>query len=489
MADQLLHKFLEASAKKFPDKTALRMDRRTLSYRELDRAAQCVASLLVGSTTFQDRVILFLPNSCEFIACYFGILKAGRVAVPVDPAINPEMLLKRTVSSGAVLCLTNEILMQKFKDVVRGVRVEDASRAMLCTDALREKRTVRPNDLASLLFTTGTTGTPKGVMVRHANAYSAAINMLRRLNYSHESIDSNPLPITHSFGLGNVHAVFGVGGTVLLYKNFINLKKILEDIREYRATSFSATPPVFETLAGPLSTLFKRSSASLRLLLANSAPIPPRTIKKILSLAPRADFFTYYGLTEASRSTFINYRTERRFTSVGKAAPRVKIAVLSERRKRLPRNTIGEIYINGPTVVSGYWKNPKETKKRIQKKWLASGDNGYLDEDGYLYIVGRTDDVMNIGGNKVYPYEIEEMLKKHALVKDAAVVAEKDAWLGEVPRAVIVLGEGYNEKTIQEDIQNFCRRNLEPFKTPKSIEFVKNLPKTSSGKVQKKLLL
>ncbi len=224
-----MYKVLETSASTFPEKTALRVGGRDFSYRELERAAHSVASLLAESSSFQDRVLIYVPNSFEYVACYFGVLKAGRVAVPIDPAIQTDALQARAKESGAVLCLSSATLGPKCKSAIPHVPLVEAARALAHRGAAEEKRQVKLDDLTAILFTTGTTGAPKGVMVRHANARAATDNILKVLKYSAATIDVNPLPLTHSFGLGNVHAVFGAGGTVLLYRNFINLKTILEE--------------------------------------------------------------------------------------------------------------------------------------------------------------------------------------------------------------------------------------------------------------------
>ena len=483
-----IHNFLEESAKKFPSRAALIANGRSFSYREVNSAAEKIASFVASKSAFQDRIAICLPNSFALVASYFGVLKAGRAALLTDPAIAPDAWKARASLAEPALVISGAGVPAAIKKSARGIKIYDADVLTRQPPVKRKPQRVLPHHVASLLFTTGTTGSPKGVVVRHVNAVAAADNILKVLKYAPGAVDVNPLPLTHSFGLGNMHAVCAAGGTVLLHKNFINLKKILEDIREYRAESFSATPPIFETLAGPMSAEFRRNCRYLKMILTNSAPVPPATIKKILALAPRADFFTYYGLTEASRSTFINYRTERKFTSVGKPAPGIAIAVVSPAGRKMTPRRIGEVRIKGPTVVSGYYKNLGATRERIKNKWLATGDYGYCDEEGYLYLTGRTDEVMNIGGNKVYPHEIEEVLKKHARVADAAVVAMRDPWLGSVPRAVVVVKGAYDEDALREKLKKLCRARLEPFKVPKIIEFSAGLPRTASGKLQKRLL-
>lgn len=488
MAAGVIHDFLEKSATRFPARRALIVDGRSFCYREVNEAAEKIASFVASRSNFQDRIAICLPNSFALVASYFGVLKAGRVALLTDPGISPDAWKARSSFAKPSLVISDVANAAMLKKSARGRKMYDAEAVINQPLAKRKHPKVLSRHIASLLFTTGTTGSPKGVVVRHANVVAAVENILKVLKYASGAVDVNPLPLTHSFGLGNVHAVFAAGGTVLLHKNFINLKKILEDISEYGAASFSATPPIFETLAGPMSNAFARNCRGLKMILTNSAPVPPATIKKILTLAPRTDFFTYYGLTEASRSTFINYRTERKFASVGKSAPSITIAVMADTGRKLPPRQIGEVRIKGPTVVSGYYKNPRATRERLKNKWLATGDCGYCDGRGYLYITGRKDDVMNIGGSKVYPYEIEDVLKKHARVADAAVVAVKDTWLGQVPRAVVVVKGKYDENKLREDLDNLCRRRLEPFKVPKIIEFSARLPRTSSGKLQKRML-
>lgn len=488
---ETLYSFLETSARRTPEKIALIFEDRSYTYAGLRELSQKVVYFLLKKTRFQDRVILLLANSPEFIAAYFGVLAAGRIAVPVDVSLKKKDLAPRIGRARPAIIISNSFFITGIKKDFPEIAAEDIENILSGhTKEVKEKRKVLPNHVASLLFTTGTTGEPKGVMVRHKNPVATTRNILGILKYSPGSIDINALPLTHSFGLGNVHAVFAAGGTVILHKNFINLKKILEDAERYKAISFSATPPIFELLSASLSGLFKKYNSSLRLLLTNSAPVPPSIIKKIIHLAPRASFFTYYGLTEASRSTFIDFsKSPKRLNSVGRAAPGIEISIVDEEGRNVPEGQIGEVRVKGPNVVDGYWNNTSATKERIKKGWLATGDYGYLDKDGYLFLTGRKDDILNIGGEKVYPFEIEKVLLGHKMVKEVAVIGVKDKFLGQVAKAMVVaVKSGLDEKRFGEELKSFCHGRLKSYKVPKIFELADSLPKTSSGKLQKKLL-
>jgi long-chain acyl-CoA synthetase len=272
---------------------------------------------------------------------------------------------------------------------------------------------------------------------------------------------------------------------VIIQKNFINLNELLEKIIRERATSFSAPPAILKLLVDNYPDKLRECGKYLRYIVSNTSFMPKETSLPLMDLLPKTRIYMYYGLTEASRSSFNLYNENReKVESVGRPAPNVKIRIADGEMQESPANEIGEIMISGRHVVDGYWKNPGETEKSIVNGWLRTGDMGYFDPDGYLWIVGRKDHMINVSGQKVSPQEIENVVCKFPGVKEVAAVGCKDGIFGEAVK-IFVVAEG---KVESDDIIRFCRGRLENYKVPRSVEFVGSLPKTEAGKIKRSFL-
>lgn len=479
-----IHSFLENSAGRFPEREALVFGGRRLSYSEVNGMADKIRNLLCGRASSQDAVALFLDNSIEFVCSYFGILKAGCICVPIDVNTTDQNLLFKARDSGARIVISRE----KFRDKLRRSGVLGFAEyldAENVPDSEECERVVSENDICSILYTSGTTGEPKGVVLRHRNVVSATENIVQYIGINENDIDVNGLQYTHSFGLGHIHCYFRQAGKVIIQKNFINLNELLEKIIRERATSFSAPPAILKLLVDNYPDKLRECGKYLRYIVSNTSFMPKETSLPLMDLLPKTRIYMYYGLTEASRSSFNLYNENReKVESVGRPAPNVKIRIADGEMQESPANEIGEIMISGRHVVDGYWKNPGESEKSIVNGWLRTGDMGYFDPDGYLWIVGRKDHMINVSGQKVSPQEIENVVCKFPGVKEVAAVGCKDGIFGEAVK-IFVVAEG---KVESDDIIRFCRGRLENYKVPRSVEFVGSLPKTEAGKIKRSFL-
>jgi long-chain acyl-CoA synthetase len=479
---ETLPSFIEEHAKLTPEKVAVIFEGESLTYQELNRRTNIVRDFLLKHTKKNDRVGVMLENSITFLEYYFGTLKAGCISVLFGPNISDKNLLFEIED-----CSPSFLFYEK-KYARRIERIgELSSTKALCIDNFTPPeadvsvRDVLPDDFSTIIYTSGTTARPKGVLLRHRNVVQATMNIQEFMGQQPDEIYFNILPLSHSFGLGNVHTTFMVGGTVVIERNAINIPKILSRMKELRVTFFAAVPATLKMICDNFGErLF--ACKDIRMLVSNTNEMPVSVTETLLRELPNTKFFYYYGLTEASRSTFIlfNEATEKKL-SVGKASPHTKIEIRDGKDVMGP-GEIGEVCIAGPHVIDAYWKN-LAASDTIVDGWLHTGDMGYLDEDGYLYLHGRKDDIINIAGEKMSPLEIEELVKDVDDVHDCAAIGLPDEEFGEKVHLFVVSDKSADD--LQEQITQAVKGKVESYKVPKSLEIVESIPKTDSGKVQR----
>ncbi len=338
------------------------------------------------------------------------------------------------------------------------------------------------SEYAALIYTSGTTAIPKGSLIKHSNILFTTENIVKVLECVSDDVHIVPLSLSHSFGLGCLHTSLYSGSTIILHKNTINPLDLLKSINEYNASTLAAVPPTLAKLLKNFRNDFVENCKRLRLIITNSTAVNEQTVKEILRLFPLTKFATYYGLTEASRSTFMIFNGKSgKENSVGIPAPGVEIKVVGDDGKEAKE---GEICIRGKNVIERYWNNIRD-KDKFEEGWLKTGDVGRFDEEGYLYLLGRKDNLINVGGEKVMPDEIEKIVKSISGIVDAVAVGVDDELFGKIVKMFVITDD---PKLDSLTIMNYCIKNLERYKVPTKIEFVKNLPKTEYGKVQRFLL-
>ena len=340
-----------------------------------------------------------------------------------------------------------------------------------------EKKILSPNDYAYLIYTSGTTSTPKGVPITHSSCNFSTKNIAKTLDYSQNDIDLLPLQMSHSFGLGCLHTSLYVGSTLVLQKN-PKPKDILESIEKYNVTTLAAIPSTLSNIVSNYDDSLN-SLSDLRLIITNSTFFPPETIRKLKGVLKTGIVATYYGLTEASRSTFMIFDDEKKIESVGKPSSGVQIKIKDENNEGT-----GEIWIHGPNVIDNYWRNGYSENK--SEGWLKTGDLGRFDENGFLYILGRVDDLINISGEKVYPQEIERIVKVLSGIEEVIAIPMKHRSFGEVVK--LFVKKTADSEITSTDILTHCIKNMERFKVPAKIEFVEDFPRTDYGKIKRFML-
>lgn len=483
-----IYDFLDESATRYSSKTALVFENARVSYNTLISKAQTISNFIQDNTTAGEVISMMSENSIDLLITYFSILKSGCIVHLIPPQISDQNLLLQIQQTKPKLFFCTDPLKDKINRsgcLVESTFVDIKSKNFGIIKSNKDYYGNRYHEVSTIIFTSGTTAKPKGVRLKHSNVITATLNIVNKIGIQNDDIEVNSLQLSHSFGLGCIHAVFSQGATSIIFPNTINLKAIANVASKERATGFSGVPATFRKLLDVCKGEFVSCKKNLRYMLTNSVQMPKETIKEIINLFPTTKFFTYYGLTEASRSTFLLFNDNLdKLESVGKPAPQVKIKIVSENDITLQANNPGEICISGPHVIEKYWNNP-EADSKIKNGWLYTGDLGYFDSDGYLYLKGRKDDLINVSGEKVSSLEIENIIKQLDGVSEVAVLGIPNDIFGQVPIAYVVKTK---PNLTSSDVISHCGSNLEGFKIPQKIFFLDSIPKTESGKIQKHLL-
>jgi long-chain acyl-CoA synthetase len=473
--------FLKNSVNNYPEKISLIFENDSFTFNELWKSVEKFSSSL-SSFDLQDVVSLMAENSSSFIIAYLGIINSAKIVHLIPPEISELNLLEQINSSNSssIICSNNVFTkISKFSSIK--IPILKFDKIIENTDSSIVK--FKTNKIAYLIYTSGTTSIPKGVGITHSMVEFTTKNITNVLKYTPSDIDVLPLPLFHSFGLGCLHTSLFNGSTLILLKNTNDLQKILDTIKKYNATTLAAIPATLSKFLQFNKKNLMDSFSGIRLIITNSTKIPIITTQKFKKICINGNLATYYGLTEASRSTFMIFDDDSSHDeSVGKPAPGIKIKIIYDDSEK---SKIGEICIKGNNVIKKYWKNSSGDQTLIDD-WLKTGDLGYFDDDGYLYLIGRTDDLINIGGEKVMPDEIENTIKQIPGVENVAAFGIDHAIFGQVIKLHIVKSQ--NSDLDKSFILNYCIKHLERYKVPTKIDFVTNIPQTDYGKVKRFML-
>lgn len=468
---------LTNSANNFPTKIAIITKESRCTYGELRQLANSISSTL--SKYPQNSVIsIIFENSINAITSYLGILQSGCIAHIVSPNTVMHNISNQINSAKPRLILGNKGFIDKINANIQTADFD----AIIVNDKIQTKRDIQPTDTAYLIYTSGTTSKPKGVAVSHANVAFTTSNIVKVLDYSKSDIDVLPLPLSHSFGLGCLHTSLHVGSTLVLHKNTLNPPEIFESTEMYGATTFAAVPATLTKLLHEFPDDMRHYFSNLRLVITNSTTIPKETVVGFRNILKKGNLATYYGLTEASRSTFMIFNSAGKEESVGLPAPDVIIKLVDKNDQNTKQ---GEIWIKGPNVIKNYWNDP-ESDRGIKDGWLRTGDLGYLDDDGYLYLKGRNDDIINVAGEKVIPQEVERIVKLLTEVEEAVAIGTEHNVFGQVVK--LFVKKTNNASLTKSEIMSHCIKNLERYKVPTDIEFVTDFPRTEYGKIKRFML-
>ncbi|MCG7913404.1 MAG: acyl--CoA ligase [Candidatus Thiodiazotropha weberae] len=489
-------------AESYPEKLAIADASGQYSYRQLlERISQVAGYLAESGLNKGDRVAMVVTNSANYAAIFYGIWAAGGVTVALNTQAKARDILNWTGHSNAKWLFIDQghgELSEIINKLDQGVELVGvgASKPAQSTQSHTPWTTITqtrrampemalsPSDLASIIYTSGTTGSPKGVTLSHANLSANIESIQKYLQLSSEDSILNVLPFYYSYGNSVLHTHLAVGGSLILENNLVYPHRVVERIANEAVSGFSGVPSTFALLLGRVN-LSDYDLSNLRYLTQAGGAMAPALTDKLLAALPKTEIFIMYGQTEASaRLTYLPPAQicEKR-GSIGIAIPDTRIEVRDKQGKVNPPGVTGEICASGENIMQGYWRDTEKSAQVLKDGWLYTGDLAHIDEDGYLYIDGRSSDMIKSGANRISPKEIEEVIQELDCVMEVAVVGVPDEMLGEIIKAFIV-PKG-DQQTDKKAIQRHCKQNLAIYKIPKSIEFISELPKTASGKIQK----
>ncbi len=488
-----------------PDKPLIHLGDATFTYAQVDEISGRVASsLLASGLSAGDKVAVQLPNLPQFLFAYFGILKAGLVMVPLNPLLRSGEVAYHLEDSDAAVLITFEMFADeavKGAAEVEGVRTyvvnlpgsDSRPEGTTSFDALYagedtgEIVPLDPGDTAVLLYTSGTTGKPKGAELTHFQLFMNCTVAGELFEFRDDDIGVAVLPLFHVFGLSSVlNITVRYGGTMVLVPRF-EVGPVLDAIEKHRCTIFSGVPTMYFAMLG--ADLAGRDLSSLRVGISGGAAIPGETIRAFEKTFPQCVILEGYGLSESASTTTFNINAEqRKVMSIGKPIWGVEVRVVDDEDRPLPpgQSNVGEIVIRGHNIMKGYYKKPEATAEAFRNGWFHTGDLAYADDDGYLFIVDRKKDLVIRGGYNVYPREVEEVLYEHPAVAEAAVLGRPDDKLGEEVIAVVALKAGVD--ATPEELVAYCKDRMAAYKYPREVRLVPELPKGPTGKILKKEL-
>lgn len=468
---------LEEHSKNIPKKNAIITNNNTLTYQQLSEQSSKFKYSLDGISK-NSVISLMFENSTDFVVSYIGTLKAGLIAHILSPGISKTNLLFQIKNSNSQLLITENLNFNTLEKIDSLIEIKQFDQ--MFSNSKSSNIQVLTNNFAHLLYTSGTTSEPKGVGITHSNIIFTLNNIISVLGYVKSDISLSPLPLHHSFGLGCLNTNLYTGGQLILLNNASNLDEILDIIQKFNVSTLAAVPTTLIKLLKFHKNRIQNELKDLRLLITNSTFVPPEIVLEYKQILKKGYLATYYGLTEASRSTFMIFKNDLdNNTSVGKPAPNVEIKIENK------HDDIGEIWIKGSNVIKEYW-NKHYDNQNFMNDWIKTGDLGYFDKEGFLYLSGRLDNVVNIGGEKIFPEYVEKIIKKNTDVEEVIIIGQKHAVLGHSLKAFVKLNS--KSKLKKSDILSFCIKNLEKHMVPLKIELVDDFPVTEYGKIKRFLL-
>ncbi|MBM4340426.1 MAG: fatty acid--CoA ligase [Deltaproteobacteria bacterium] len=510
----ILTETLKKASKLFPQKQAIVCGGKRWTYREFhDRVNRFSNSLKAFGIDKDDKVAILLPNCHTFLETYYGIAQIGATSVPINIRLSPGEIAFILQDSESKVLIVDPVYQKQIdptREKISGIKkiiwTGDGIKVQEDRDLHYEKILGQGNpsspqetiitgeDIAQIYYTSGTTGRPKGVMLSHKNVTTHALGTIAEIHLTDRDVWIHVAPLFHLADAWATWAITWVGGTHVLVREF-DSKAVLETIQKERVTLTNLIPTMLNLMVN-YPEVGKYDYNSLRVLLSGGAPIAPEVVRKIVETF-KCDYIQTYGMTETSPYLTVSIlkghlktlpdKEQLKFKSkTGREFISVELKVVNDKGEEIKKDEkeVGEIIVRGDIVTKGYWKLPEETAKAIKNGWLHTGDMAVIDEEGYVTIVDRKKDMILTGGENVYSTEVENVLYMHPAILECAVVGVPDEKWGEAVKGVVVLKQG--QTADEQEIIRFCKDRIAHYKAPKSIDFIAALPRTGSGKIQKK---
>ena len=461
-----------------PDKVALISGDTEITYSQLWDYCLCAAEKLKQDYHLKkgDRVILSAAGNIEFVYAYFGVHIAGGICVPIDPDTNQTRFeyIEKSTTPVCVMGLLHNVKKETipFTDVVNGT-----SKATYIAP--------EQSQVADILFTTGTTGAPKGVALSYNNLSAAARNINAFIGNTSSDVELLALPVSHSFGLGRLRCSLSKGATVVMLGTFANVKKFFKEMARCQVTMFAMVPASWGFIKKMSGKYIGKFADQLKFIEIGSSFMPVEDKELLMSLLPKTRICMHYGSTEASRSAFMEFHTYKdNLLSIGKASPNVEVKIFTSQGTPAALGEEGEVCVKGEHVTCSYWnETPERFASDFYDGYFRTGDCGTMDAEGNIYLKSRIKEMINVGGKKVSPMEVEDILNTIPGIKESACIGIPDPGivLGEVVKAFIVADDNLSDEEIMQQL----RPQLEVYKLPVEIERINAIPKTGSGKIQR----
>lgn len=461
----------------------------TLSFSDLKQQVMALARSLQLKYGSGRKMILLSPNSNFFIVSYLAIMKSGNVVLPLNPITETEQLQYIKEQADVEVAFVPKSLKARLKVPFNTIWCEEDIRSVLNKkldgDDILEAY-FESNTLAQIIYTSGSTAMPKGVMISHKNIIANTSSIIEYLKLSSNDIMEVVLPFFYCYGLSLLHTHLRVKGKLVLNNNFIFLGSVFKDLEKYKCTGFAGVPSHFQILLRKSDTFAKTAFPHLRYVTQAGGKLHTVFIEEFIKAQPQTKFIVMYGQTEATaRLSYLPVeRLMDKLGSLGKGIPGVELRVVDKNGKHAKPGEIGEIIAKGDNVMLGYYKDEKATAEALRDGWLYTGDLAKVDEDGFIYHSARQKEIIKVGGRRVSPKEIEEVIVSIPGVVDCTVTSVNDDVLGEAIKAVVVSSEAQelNEKLVKE----YCSTRLASYKIPQFVEFTSKMEVNSAGKKVKK---
>ncbi len=499
------YEVIDKNARTYTKKPIIFEDDNKITNRELKEKVNSLARYFdILGVRKGDKVATLLTNSKEFIYSFLAVGKLGAVPVPINTFLKKNEIEYILSHSDAKLLITQNKFEKELVNVFENTAIEKIvwvggykihneknfpfEEGLTIKDYEHITPKAEIDDTAVIIYTSGTTGKPKGVMLSYRNIFSNIENIVQLGNITHKDRFIVYLPMFHTFTLtATILLPLYTASPMVIIKSILPFSNILKQTLLKRVTIFMGVPEVYNALSKAKLPWYFTKLHRIRYFISGGAPLPKATLERMRKKFPKTPLLEGYGLSECSPVVSINRPEKQKDLSVGPPLPDYEVKIVNDDMEELSIGEIGEIIVKGDNVMQGYYKDPTATEETVINGWLLTGDLGYVDEDGYIYIVDRKKDLIISKGINIYPREIEEVLNTHPYVDASAVVGKKDETHGEIPVAFVQLVEDAPPVS-EKDLRDFLKDKLASYKIPKHFYIVEQLPRNATGKVLKRVL-
>ncbi len=457
-----------------------------LSFYKIEQQVSKLSAIIRDKFGLGNNFILLSPNNNFFIISYLAIMKSGNVVVPLNPATELESLEFIKERSDVKLAFIPKLMQRRIQVDFNSIWSEDDIKDLITNESIQplgEEEGVDPDTLAQIIYTSGSTALPKGVMISHKNIIANTSSIVEYLNLSSDDIMEVVLPFFYCYGLSLLHTHLKVKGKIVLNNNFIFLGSVINDLKKYKCTGFAGVPSHFQILLRKSDTFVNSEFPNLRYVTQAGGKLHTVFIEEFQHAFPNTEFIVMYGQTEATaRLSYLPpEKLKDKLGSIGKGIPGVELKVVDGDGVPTKPGVVGEIIAKGDNVMLGYFQDDSSTDETLKNGWLYTGDLAKIDKDGYIYHAARRKEIIKVGGRRVSPKEIEEVIVSIPGVVDCTIEAIADDILGEAIKATLVKNET-DERLNADMVKEFCSKKLAAYKIPHFFEFETKMKVNSAGK-------